>query len=468
MSNHPECLMILEVSRKQDYIFSRKELKENVRRSVEIAYVTGEDFFKKAAGEDYSDSNMVYSGGGHTVLQFDDFEQARRFAQKVSEKAMRDYEGMEIFVKLEKYDDSKTPGENLKALSAALERKKALRLSSFRTTAFGVEKLTDYFTPVRVSEKPFNGKQKDIIDPPDGYEFPRDFKDVAGQDNFLAVIHIDGNCMGKRVNRIYEDCKSWDSCVETLRNFSRGIQVAFEAAFNGMAEALPKDESAVLTKDKKRVPPLRPIILAGDDVCFVTRGKLGLECARIFLEKLSVKCNAVQPNVPYSACAGVALVHTKYPFHRAYMLAEELCSSAKRFGASLDETGGISALDWHIEFGQLRDDLEEIREDYKADDGTELTLRPVSVKSPTVQVSEERRYDFFREQCESMAKEEIGRNVWKGLRTALRQGEMKGDFYLKSRNLDRGRLFTDEKRCLYFDAIEMMDHITFLAKGDER
>ena len=44
-----------------------------------------------------------------------------------------------------------------------------------------------------------------------------------------------------------------------------------------------------------------------------------------------------------------------------YDMAEQLCSSAKRFGAGLDPECGISAIDWHIEFGQLKDSLAEIR-----------------------------------------------------------------------------------------------------------
>ena len=69
--SNPTILAILEVSRKQDYIFASTELKENVQRSAEIAYVTSSKFFQEAAGSLYSEAeNLVYAGGGHTVLQF--------------------------------------------------------------------------------------------------------------------------------------------------------------------------------------------------------------------------------------------------------------------------------------------------------------------------------------------------------------------------------------------------------------
>ena len=35
--------------------------------------------------------------------------------------------------------------------------------------------------------------------------------------------------------------------------------------------------------------PIRPLILAGDDVCFVTAGRIALECARVFLERLRAR-----------------------------------------------------------------------------------------------------------------------------------------------------------------------------------
>lgn len=63
-------------------------------------------------------------------------------------------------------------------------------------------------------------------------------------------------------------------------------------------------------------------------------------------------------------------------------MAEELCSSAKKFGSSIDETGAISAMDWHIEFGQLKENLGSIREEYETEDGNRLELRPVAVIVP--------------------------------------------------------------------------------------
>ena len=131
--------MILEVSQKQNYIFSSKKLQENASRSEDIRYVTSSEFFETEAGDLYSkQKNLINSGGGHAVLQFDEQESARAFAKRVTEAALRQFHGLELFVKQLPYAENLTPGENLKELTKALERKKSVRSSSFRRMDFGV------------------------------------------------------------------------------------------------------------------------------------------------------------------------------------------------------------------------------------------------------------------------------------------------------------------------------------------
>lgn len=496
-----QTLVILEVSRKQDYIFASKKLRENAQRSARIHYVTSSSFFQNAAEGLYrEEDNLVYAGGGHTVLRFDSPDQARDFARLVTGAAMEQFGGLELFVKQMPYDSGKTPGENLKELSRELEKKKALRRDAFHYTAFGVEMLDlETFRPQRMGEKFL--QLPDMLEPPAGYLFPKEFSELAGTDNFIAVVHIDGNAMGKRVDAVYKAAgDDWTTCCEKLRRFSAGIQQDFESAFTGTVEELIRQgccESEVL--------PIRPVILAGDDVCFVTAGSLGLECARVFLEKLTPLCNQ-EDNMSYAACAGVALVHQKYPFHQAYQLSEELCSNAKQFGAKLDDSGRVSALDWHIEFGQLKDSLEQIRADYRTEDGGELSLRPVSVVVPDgCREAGLRTYDFFRSLCQSMKGEygKTARRKIKDLRTAFKQGELESRFFLQDKRvrdllyhgfeaayrsdarweqyrrllseggiLDKEPFQTitlggkSERYCLFFDAIEMIDHCVFLEEAE--
>lgn len=473
--------MILEVAHKQEYIFGKgvKKLRENAARSGDIAYVTSGAFFQRASGELYSEKeDLVYSGGGHAVLQFDGVGHARAFAQRVTEAAMRQFPGMAMFAKQLPYDESLSPRENLQRLHMALEAKKALRQADFHRLSFGVE---------TAAPNKESSRRKLELDPPEGWTFPTDFGDLAGGDNFIAVVHVDGNGMGRRVNGLYEQTEEdWEACCGKLRRFSEGIQADFEAAFQAMAA-----EAAAGCSRADRMLPLRPVILAGDDVCFVAAGDIGLECARVFLERLAERVNR-EDGEHYAACAGVALVHKKYPFHQAYDLAEELCSSAKKYGAKLDPNGRISAMDWHIEFGQLKDSLAALREDYRAEDGGPMTLRPVTVVVPGGEGAfDVRSYACFKAMCLMIRKQrrKFARSKIKGLRQALRQGEIESQYYLIANEIQDLRFlpknvenskngltweFSDkdvfqriggERRCLFFDAIELTDH--FVPLGGE-
>lgn len=490
-------LMMLEISRKQDYIFANRKLSENVRRSQEISRATDSSFFKEVAGELYSEAeNLVYTGGGHTVLQFPGIEAARTFGRRVSEAALRMHDGMEMFVQCLPFDEKISPSENLTALAAALERKKARRKASFYQRSVGVEALdAECFQPLPLdSARVF--PPVELCAPPEGYAFPKEFAELAGGDSFIGVVHIDGNAMGKRVQQLYADAGAdWEACRRSLQRFSTGIQADFEQAFR---------ETAAVVAGQKDISsnklPIRPLILAGDDVCFVAAGRIALECARVFLERLRTRVNA-EDGKPYAACAGVAIVHLKYPFHLAYALAEELCSSAKRFGASIDSDGSVCAMDWHIEFGQLKDGLSAIRADYETEDGNRLELRPLVVAAPAgvdLQCTGAvREWEFFRTLCMALKGEygAVARSKIKQLRTAFKQGEVESCFFLQEKMVQRllyhaadaahigedarrawySRLLNGEermkkeafreidgvKRCLFFDALELMDNCDF-------
>ncbi|MCB1057342.1 MAG: hypothetical protein KDD11_17720, partial [Acidobacteria bacterium] len=119
--------------------------------------------------------------------------------------------------------------------------------------------------------------------------------------------------------------------------------------------------------------PLRPLILGGDDLTFVCDGRLALDLAVTVLEVFegfeSAELGALH------GCAGIALVHTHFPFARAYDWAETLCGSAK--GHLLATRCEGSALDWHIGSPLPNQSLETLRErEYRNTEGKRLTLRP--------------------------------------------------------------------------------------------
>ena len=505
-------LMILEVSRKQDYIFSEKKLIENVNRSRDIAYVTSNEFFKTVAKGSYNETdNYVYAGGGHTIVEYPDKESADRFARVITLYVLKNYPGLEIFAKGIEYDDQakekknekenekETASEAFLRLTQELEKKKSVRWESIRRLNFGG---TQENTDVESAELgKIRREYPDMVAAPEGCVFPKDFDKLSFaddeyayksvKDNFLAVVHVDGNAMGTRVQNIYKSEENFDKLKVKLRNFSESIQAQFEEAFSEMTQEVYRAYGDKLRLGSDRDPserglrilPVRPVVLAGDDVCFVTAGNIGLECARIFLEKLSTKVNK-EDGKRYSACAGVAIVHRKYPFHMAYNMSEHLCGSAKKSGVELDVSGKYSLIDWHIEYGQLKENLSEIREDYITDDRADMVLRPLVVINPdNERVEKELTYNYFKQTCISFQKnnDNISRSKLKELRNAIKQGEIETEYYIKKNMMKNitgkdGVLFKEIARSrakdavrvrhsLIFDAVEAMDNCYFLEEG---
>jgi hypothetical protein len=471
-------LTILEVSQKQNYIFSSNKLRDNVINSAVIAWVMSKDYFKQViSNEDCFDveKNYVYSGGGHVVLEFASRKQAVGFTKAITLSVRREYPGIEVFATTLQYAPDKNPAENLRDLTARLEKKKSRREAAFHQGTFGIEQIDTNTRRPAVSDaerKRMPASEKEL----DDSMIPDDFRPVFQLDelggskndsNFIAVVHIDGNAMGKRVENFAAKNKelAWEDYRKKLRAFSEAIDADFKAAYRDMSEAVAENirRGRLDALDlKENNFPIRRIITAGDDICFVTEGRIGIESAVLFLKKLKGKTNAVDGE-HYSACAGVAIVHQKYPFYKAYELAEALCSNAKRFGASLSGDGlgkEISSIDWHLEFGEVGDTLEQIREEYLAEDGKDLSLRPylVDAKPQLMEENENRTYRKFRALAEELKQENLySRGIIKNLRTVLKQGDTATIYYLKFHCMDALLNRQDE----LFDAIEVMD--TYLA-----
>lgn len=501
-------LAILEVSQKQAFIFSSNKLKDNIRNSAIIEKVLSPEYIRETLKcEEYSDSeNMVYSGGGHTVLEFDDDTKAKKQIQILTEKIYREFRGLEVFAKLVEYDDFQNAKSNISNLISELEKKKSIRKSAFKQGTYGLE----YIDTNTLSAKEADVVSLDEIDieierktiekklHPEGYKIAKKFEDLGGEknnSNFIAVVHIDGNGMGKRVEEFYEliGDVSWNETKKKLRRFSEGIANDFENAYRRMVNRVAK----AIEQSSNGYFPIRRVITAGDDICFVTEGRIGIECARIFIEELtSDTCINPIDRKGYSACAGVAIVHQKYPFYRAYQLAEMLCSNAKKYGADIspeDNGRSISSIDWHIEFGELMDNLSEIRKAYLTEDGNRLEMRPYIINAPEIIMNDAKYsaklYCNFKRILTTVISRENGYSTGKikELRAALKAGENATRYYLQfnrmtnilvevgNEKIDLAKMFSGKeteytvfisqpdgvKRSILFDSIEILD--TFIA-----
>ena len=535
------CLTILEVSQKQNYIFSSNKVRDNIVNSAVIAYVLGEEYIGKILqNTDYvEEKNMVYSGGGHTILEFPDQETAKRMVALITKRIYCEFDGLTVFAKNEIFDDSEHLDKCLTELTKSLERKKSVRLASFHQGSYGIEKVDSGTmdivevapdSSIEKSEKRISEEKKKVEHTeygvtakeftPDGYDPVYQFDELGGaknDSNFISVVHIDGNGMGKRVEELYKVSseKTWEESKELLKNFSKSIDDDFKKSYKEMIKEVAYNlqekglNEKLSLKDKKF--PVRRIITAGDDICFVTEGRIGIECARIFIQKLTKKENKVDKK-RYAACAGVVIVHQKYPFYRAYELAEMLCSNAKKYGAQIspeDNGRRVSAIDWHIEFGELKDSLDEIRQSYTTFDQNRLEMRPYIISLLDKDMDKDeyiddekyiaKKYDNFKRIISRIQnnESEYGNGKIKELRSALKQGEVATRNYLifnkmediivenkpkedRITELDLMRAFTgrtekgmafvlmsdNKKHSILYDSIELMDSYIALEGGE--
>lgn len=190
-------------------------------------------------------------------------------------------------------------------------------------------KLENYYTKCKEEAKSIEKKHGNLIT-----EF--------GKDSTIAVVHIDGNNMGMRISDLLAGIEDYQEAVKRMRDISYSINMSFKDSFDTMQneiEGWVKGNANKLLKtkiDDKDARYIRKIIVAGDDITFVCNGKLALAAVEIFVDDVTKKVMFGDPSNPkdvkeygMSVCAGIAYVHSHFPFSTAYQVAEECCDSAK-------------------------------------------------------------------------------------------------------------------------------------------
>lgn len=485
-------LLILEVSQKQAFIFKSLRLRNNIAASDIIRYVTDSDFFKTADSCYSEEENMVYSGGGHSVLAFETRERAREFAENVSRKINSTFPDIEMFMKITEIKQKLKNSENIKELIRQLEVKKSLRKASFSQENFGFEVMEfnkimekkdadiSGLIPSDYSHiKEINDREEKAVSPYKVSSSLQTLGGTKGESNFIAVVHIDGNKMGARVADFDSGIEevSFDEYAEKKKLFSESIDRDFTDAYFEMIESVKNklEEGALKDLDiSSRFFPVRRVVMAGDDICFVTEGRIGIECAAEYIRVLSSKKNSVDGK-RYSACAGVAIVHQKYPFYKAYKLAENLCDNAKKAIADRDKNSAddlyTSAIDWHIEFGEIYGSVSDRRKQdnelYRKKSGLKpedkndrLSARPYIICSDNAP-SKDESYDGFISMLSDVLRFKdnakdgslAARGKLKKLRNVLKNGRAAAVQYSREARIDS----TIDINNRTFDALEIMD-----------
>ncbi len=330
-----------------------------------------------------------YIGGGNALLFFSRAEQAEAFVRQWTTLLLLHAPGLQTAVALEKnfprFIDSIRFRRAMEQLFQQLRKNKGLFHPITQIPGHGItgecsrsERSAEIFNNIvknfvsagteariRAAKESNERLTSDYLEVKDNtYCFPLELEDlggVHGVDSHIAIVHIDGNGVGRLIQEAAD--------LKELRKCSVVVDSAVKNAFAHLVDTItePKQFSQLMKDlgippakgDVASTLPIRPVILGGDDMTFVCDGKLGLYFAREIvaqLEKTTVKGKKL------SACAGVAIIKTKYPFYRGYQLAEELCANAKKAARDNNEDTPGSYLDFHVSLGSISGSLQQVRE----------------------------------------------------------------------------------------------------------
>jgi hypothetical protein len=211
----------------------------------------------------------------------------------------------------------------------------------------------------------------------DSLEELEDAARLGSDIGWTAVVHIDGNAVGRTFidlgPRCFEEASgnlqaADDLHLKALAHLSTGLMNATEKAVKAGVTAV--GDFTII-----------PLVVGGDDVTVVCTGATALSFTRSYIEDFErsteetaefLRTLLPSAGIPpyYTACAGVAIVKPHFPFFVAYELAEALISSAKA-RAKRAHCGGVvpSAFDVHLLSDSRSIDLESIRARRRSADG---------------------------------------------------------------------------------------------------
>ncbi len=171
------------------------------------------------------------------------------------------------------------------------------------------------------------------------YLFPSDIKEITSKKNYIAIIHADGNNLGKAVRDLNEKNKTaYLSSKDLNKNFSQAIETATLAAAKTAVSITFRDiiKNSGTAGGKKTVTlPIRPVIFGGDDFTVICNAEYALKLTSIYLEEfeketaVAFKSNNLNLSA-LTACAGIAYIKTNYPFHYGARLSQDLCEFSKK------------------------------------------------------------------------------------------------------------------------------------------
>lgn len=213
-------------------------------------------------------------------------------------------------------------------------------------------------------------KSSDALDQlaPAGVAFTDDAERLG--DGYLAVVHADGNGLGK----LFMGFDARQRAEASAAVSTACVTAAKRAVAYLVALQTSEDEGRTRAGEGDVQLRARPIVVGGDDFTFLVDARFALPFTHHYLVSFAEESKKAKlfPS-GLSACAGVAIVKTGFPFHAAHKLAESLCKAAKK---RLREAPGGGILFHRVTTASTELQWDKLEE-------AELEAAPISVKRET-------------------------------------------------------------------------------------
>ena len=324
----------------QDFIFKTNELRHIVGASELV-----EQICTSAFDEFAKNGESVVRAAGNIKFIFESEEDCRKAVHEFPKKVMTMAPGITISQAVVPVDGEF--GKAVDRIEALLKVQRNKPQHSITSGLLGLKRANDTGLPVikvtdisKYKDEPTVQKEcfldtKGLCEKSFGVcPLPKnavafDINDITDKNDWIAIIHADGNGLGKVVQSIGKN-------KDVFKLFSRQLDAATKEAAQIAFATI--EESFRGTK----VIPIRPVVLSGDDMTVIIRGDLAIVYTNAFIKAFEEKTHEFLGDVLrkhhifsedkdyLTACAGVAFVKSSYPFYYGYQLAEELCSHAKK------------------------------------------------------------------------------------------------------------------------------------------
>jgi hypothetical protein len=335
----------------QDFIFQTNKLKDIVGASELVEQICTVQFataLNKTSEELKEDPNAITTAAGNIKYVFQSREECERVVRNFPKEIIKMAPGITISQAVVKMTDNFQA--DVKQLEQRLhtQRNKPMRSTTLgitgmlrsRTTglpAVDIDKIDkknweylDESTLAKRKKEELTHKLCEKSFGRDQFESGQITSDIdkfVGKNDWIAIIHADGNSLGQVVRKLGAD-------KADFRKFSQSLDRSTIAAAN-LAFQKVKEEFKI---GGKSIIPLRPIVLGGDDMTIICRADIAISYTQEFLRVFEKEtAENLGPHHVFNngkdrltACAGIAFIKSSFPFHYGYHLAEALCSRAKK------------------------------------------------------------------------------------------------------------------------------------------